>query len=205
MKELADGKQVSSRIYYYLLDFNEQTNWAYLKNTLNKIRLMDLNISEFTQLFEHATKTDSVLLKQKIQKDTIKNCVSEYAQMPHLYVDCKEFILCSAVYVNDKKKHNQQPKNVEIGYVVIGRQHHNCFQTITDLKGDSNEYIRTLELTEKDYSQMSGFLTSLNRYVGRKEAWQIAKLAGQIKYGLIASENGEDSILISENLYDDEA
>ena len=46
-----------------------------------------------------------------------------------------------------------------------------------------------------------GFLTSLNRYVDRKEGWKIAKENNQIQWGLSASENGEDSQLISENLY----
>jgi hypothetical protein len=46
-----------------------------------------------------------------------------------------------------------------------------------------------------------GFLTSLNRYVDRKEGWIIAKKNKQIQWGLEASENGEDSALISENLY----
>jgi len=46
-----------------------------------------------------------------------------------------------------------------------------------------------------------GFITSDNRYVNRREAWKIAKASNQIKYGLEASENGEDSMLISENLY----
>ncbi|WP_307288856.1 hypothetical protein [Pedobacter agri] len=46
-----------------------------------------------------------------------------------------------------------------------------------------------------------GFLTSKNRYVSRKEGWNIAKANNQIKLGLEASENGEESQLISENLY----
>ena len=35
----------------------------------------------------------------------------------------------------------------------------------------------------------------------QKEGWKIAKENNQIQWGLSASENGEDSQLISENLY----
>lgn len=41
------------------------------------------------------------------------------------------------------------------------------------------------KLPDRDHQ---GFLTSLNRYVGRKEAWIIAKENNQIVYGLKASE-----------------
>jgi hypothetical protein len=59
-----------------------------------------------------------------------------------------------------------------------------------------------LKLKTKIYLRDNqGFLTSLNRYVDRKEGWIIAKKNKQIQWGLEASENGEDSALISENLY----
>jgi hypothetical protein len=112
-----------------------------------------------------------------------------------------EFILYSAIWVNDKQKHNQQPTNIDIGFVVCGRRHHNCYQTIKDLKGDVNSYFKTLDMTEDNYREHQGFITSLDRYVNRKEGWLIAKLNNQIRIGLTASENGDDSILISENLY----
>jgi hypothetical protein len=47
-----------------------------------------------------------------------------------------DFILCSAIWINDNQVHKQQPENIEIGFVICGRRHHNCYQTITDLKGD---------------------------------------------------------------------
>jgi hypothetical protein len=34
MKELSDGTQVVARMYYYLLDFNDMTNWDYIRNVL---------------------------------------------------------------------------------------------------------------------------------------------------------------------------
>ena len=62
MKTLIDGAEVFSRIYYYLLDFNEMDNKNYLINVLNKDRLCDLNIEEFRLLFEYATEIDKLTL-----------------------------------------------------------------------------------------------------------------------------------------------
>jgi len=113
----------------------------------------------------------------------------------------KEFILCAAIWVNDNQKHEQQPENIDIGFVVCGRRHHNCYQTIKDLKGDVNEYFKSLNISDDDYRKHQGFITSLDRYVDRKEGWKIAIENEQVQFGLKATENGEDSILISENLY----
>jgi hypothetical protein len=113
----------------------------------------------------------------------------------------KEFILCAAIWINDNQKHEQQPENIETGFVICGRRHNNCYQTITDLKGDINEYFKSLNISDEYYREHQGFITSMDRYVNRKEGWKIAKENNQIQYGLNASENGEDSILISENLY----
>lgn len=38
-----------------------------------------------------------------------------------------EHIICAAIWINDKIKHQQQPTNVEIGFVVCGRRHNNCY------------------------------------------------------------------------------
>ena len=113
----------------------------------------------------------------------------------------KEFILCTAIWINDKQIHTKQPINIEIGFVVCGRRHSNCYQTIVDLKGDSDKYFKSLNISDDDMRENSGFITSLDRYVTRKEAWIIAKQNNQIQFGLAVSDNGNDSILISENLY----
>jgi len=34
----------------------------------------------------------------------------------------KEFILCAAIWINDKQKHEQQPDNIELGFVICGRR-----------------------------------------------------------------------------------
>ena len=58
MKVLADGTKVVSRMYYYLLDFNDLTNWDYMRNTLRKNALKELNKEEFIKLFKHANSVD---------------------------------------------------------------------------------------------------------------------------------------------------
>lgn len=116
----------------------------------------------------------------------------------------KEFILCAAIWINDGVKHEQQPENIETGFVICGRRHNNCYQTIESISGQTannkiGKLINSLSLDELRKHQ--GFITSLDRYVDRKEAWKIAKENNQIQFGLMSSENGDDSILISENLY----
>ncbi len=46
------------------------------------------------------------------------------------------------------------------------------------------------------YEKEQGFLTNLNRFVDRKEAWSIADKAGQIK-----QQSGGHGTLYSEDLY----
>jgi hypothetical protein len=91
----------------------------------------------------------------------------------------KEFILCAALNFN--------------GSIICGHRHSDCYKTLIDVIKVKDE-----DLPIRDNQ---GFLTSLNRYVDRKEGWIIAKRNKQIQWGLEASENGEDSALISENLY----
>src|SRR6056297_2099301 len=93
----------------------------------------------------------------------------------------EEFILCAAVWVNDGLQHDQQPDNIDVGYVVCGRRHNNCYQTITSLKGDLNKYFKSLNLSKEDYRKHQGFITSTDRFVDRKEAWKIADKNDQIK------------------------
>ena len=82
------------------------------------------------------------------------------------------YIICAAIWFNDGKKHEHQPRNIDSGFVVAGRRHHNVFLTVADIK----------DVPYKDYGyseNIQGFLTSNNRFVNRKEAGQIAFDAGQ--------------------------
>ena len=59
MKQLADGKQVTSRTYYYLLDYMDRNfDNSPLYKTFGKIRLCDTTIDEYVQFFELCTKND---------------------------------------------------------------------------------------------------------------------------------------------------
>jgi hypothetical protein len=93
----------------------------------------------------------------------------------------KETIICSAVQFN--------------GLNIAGRRHKDCYAII-------QAFVPTFKNEDIDRSKQ-GFITSTGRYVNRKEAWVIADDAGQILYGYDASNNGENSELISENLFAD--
>ena len=91
-----------------------------------------------------------------------------------------EIILCSAIDYN--------------GTIICGHRHGDCYIILRNLNNSILE-------EDEPGRDKQGFLTSYNRFVDRKEGWKIAKENNQIKFGLKASENGEDSELISENLY----
>jgi len=96
----------------------------------------------------------------------------------------KPYIICSAIWYNDGKKHSHQPKNIETGYVICGRRHHNCIG-VAYVFG-----VKTLRI------DIQGFLTSDDNFVNRKEAIPIALNAGQI-----TKKESESESLDSEELY----
>lgn len=108
----------------------------------------------------------------------------------------EEWIICAANHYDDDTVHNHQPINVKKGFVTTGRRHHNCIGTFAQIAGfPYSEYWQDIHNTEEQ-----GFLTNLNRFVDRKEAFEIASVAGQI----IGPNKGqsENSIgLTSEDLY----
>lgn len=110
--------------------------------------------------------------------------------------DRNEYILCAANWYNDGIKRDHRPSNVNTGFVTCGRRHHNCIETFAQIVG----FPYTEEGHKQQRTEVQGFLTNLNRFVGRKEAFQIARLANQI----IGPNKGslENSIgLTSEDLY----
>ena len=113
----------------------------------------------------------------------------------------KEYILCASIHFDDGKEHSHQPKNIETGFVVCGRRHHNCYtslQAIAETLGIADE--KALKLIERAGRDVQGFITNHDRHVDRKEAYLIAKEANQILYGAGMTDK-ENQILISENLY----
>ena len=92
-------------------------------------------------------------------------------------------ILCAGIWFNDELKYIHQPKNIETGFVIAGRMHHNCFLTLSMMLKRVGDF--------KSHEQ--GFITSDDMFVNRKEAAKIAFAAGQTKK--------LKSLLFSDDLY----
>lgn len=101
-----------------------------------------------------------------------------------------ERIICAACWYRDVEfnidkdfKEQYLPVNCDKGIVLSGYRHLQCQRQMN--------YITGLRACEVD--EVQGFLTSKNRFVGRKEAAQIAEKAGQLLYWT--------DYLFSEDLY----
>lgn len=88
----------------------------------------------------------------------------------------KSCIICAAIWFNIDEKYIYQPKNIETGFVICGKRHHDCLVILRLICNDKPMiYRNNLLLNSKQ-----GFLTSDDRFVDRKEAGQIAFDANQI-------------------------
>lgn len=83
-------------------------------------------------------------------------------------MDKQEYILCAAIWVKNKVYYVHQPKNIELGIVVCGRRHHNCYTILSKLGID---YKGICE---------QGFITSKDMFVNRYKGSRIAFKANQI-------------------------
>ena len=92
----------------------------------------------------------------------------------------EEYIICAAIWFKDEKKHVHQPLNVDSGFVICGRRHHNCFVVLSIF---NVPYIKSEQ----------GFLTSKDRFLTRKEAGEMAFKNKQT--------DQETDCLFSEDLY----
>ena len=54
MKKLVDGTQVSSRSYYFLLDFNDENNKKIMNDLYGVMNLSELTKLEYIYLFKKA-------------------------------------------------------------------------------------------------------------------------------------------------------
>ena len=111
----------------------------------------------------------------------------------------KEYILCSAIHIDDGKDYEDVPAGIFTGFVVTGRRHSDCYQTIKNLCKIlciSSRYRDIEDICDRKHQ---GFLTSKDRYVSREEAYIIAKRNNQLL--LPPAKNDEGSILTSEELY----
>ena len=102
----------------------------------------------------------------------------------------QHYIMCAAIHVDDGEQHPHQPKNINSGFVVCGRRHHNCFATIA-MCIEREELV----LLTQQQKVTQGFLTSYDLFLNRKKSYSIAKSSGQVTDKLIGS------ILTSEDLY----
>lgn len=89
-----------------------------------------------------------------------------------------EIIICAAIKLEDT------------GKIYYGHRHNHCLQAMND---NLSWYMNRQEISKLETIQ--GFITSNNRFVGRKEAMIIAKETNQI----ISNSNSDK--LYSEDLY----
>lgn len=91
----------------------------------------------------------------------------------------KEFIVCSAIIYN--------------GTIVCGLRHKDCSKIIEGLLDSEHEIV----IMRKE----QGFLTSLNRFVNRKDALIIAKANKQLIHTMFDDDTDPDRELTSEDLF----
>jgi hypothetical protein len=104
-----------------------------------------------------------------------------------------EWIICSAIWYKSVSDYLHEefkgvvylPKNIETGFVVCGRRHHNIIQTVGLLSG------------QPTHEAVQGFLTNLDRFVDRKEGLKVALEANQV----INKDAIRGKQLYSEDLY----
>jgi hypothetical protein len=109
----------------------------------------------------------------------------------------KEYIICAAIYFDDKLPNSGQPNNIEYGYVVCGLRYNNCWSiknSLTNLKPSEVCDING-DIVNVSTKPIQGFLTSKNRFLNRLESAKIAFEAGQIHEWV------ESDSLASEELY----
>lgn len=90
----------------------------------------------------------------------------------HLNNGEKEYILCAAIYVNNGKEYKFKPFNIDKGIVYCGWRHHQIFEQIFTIPGDT-------------FTEVQGFLTNKNRFLDRKEALELVKTNGQLTKSII--------------------
>lgn len=63
MKKLADGTEVTSRSYYFLLDFNDRDDWKTMSDLWGIMKLHELNKHQYLHLFKKAVEREINLLE----------------------------------------------------------------------------------------------------------------------------------------------
>ena len=96
-----------------------------------------------------------------------------------------EYVICAAIWFKDGGKYEHQPKNIDTGFVVCGRRHHNCFMVSYICLADKHSEVKG--------TAIQGFLSSKDIFLTRKEAGALAYKMKQI--------NEPTHCLFSEDLY----
>ncbi len=104
-----------------------------------------------------------------------------------------EYILCAATWYKELPTSKILPKNIDNGVVLCGYRHGDMIHQLLALTG-----VRSVTPDCGEYEQ--GFLTNINRFVGRKEAYRIAFKADQI-HGPNKGQSENSIGLTSEDLY----
>ena len=63
MKELADGTQVTSRSFYFLLDWNDRNNWQVMHGLYGQMKLSQLCKHQYVYLFKKAMASEVEILE----------------------------------------------------------------------------------------------------------------------------------------------
>jgi len=163
-------------------------NIGILSNELNKlVKVLDQRRNkEFPfkkdQRIKYRGFPAIIMNKPTLGKCIIKAAMGEKEVVLEELQEFEETIICSAIHYLDNDQHLHQPKNIEKGFVICGRRHHNCIITAS-----------IFNFKTSGINHVQGFLTNHDRFVNRKEA---AKIAFEIKQ--IEKETTE---LHSEDLY----
>ena len=129
-----------------------------------------MNLKEAIEFAKSLTKeefNELVRLKGITHSETSDDMSSFIPVLPKDNIT--EYILCSAIWLQDGIERPHLPSNIDSGIVMCGHRHHNCIVQIKELYPRKNHT-----------PIVQGFLTSKNRFVDRIEGGKIAFEVGQI-------------------------
>lgn len=87
-----------------------------------------------------------------------------------------EYILCAAIWYQDKIKRKLQPRNVESGIVVGGWRHGNCIIMLKTMFYDNwqNNEDENQKRIHVLNNQLQGFITNEGNFIDRKDGLKMA-------------------------------
>lgn len=113
----------------------------------------------------------------------LDNMKDEIRLEQHMNNGKVEYVMCSAIWIDDGIDYYYQPYNIDKGLVYCGHRHSCIIQQIpSEIK--------------KQFHGIQGFLTTKNRFLTREEALELVKENGQLPSGKIIG-----GVLTSEDLW----